>query len=32
MTTPWKSDTLLAVEDLGIQVGGKHLLHGDLID
>ena len=28
MTTPLKSDTLLAVEDLGIQVGGKHLLHG----
>ena len=28
MTTPWKSDTLLAVEDLGIQVGGKHLLRG----
>ena len=28
MTTPLKSDTLLAVEDLGIQVGGKHLLRG----
>ena len=28
MNTPLKSDTLLAVEDLGIQVGGKHLLQG----